>query len=376
MSIYIPDDFKHKVKLALKDFSSDFTENNFKPIRDTISVRIERKVIPVPELILFIFSNILDFPNLGRMEKMRWYIRFKYKSIICSIAYQKSGIYLYYEKPDSNDLEVNPDEIIGKIAKSFRIIEENILQDFSKYQIKEGNITIPNIYYMLDRMYQYFREKAEKFFNTRAKDEYKFGDIKTIHNGFYDTIAMIDSFFSKTEHVFILILPFAGFNSQNDDLLKLIGASWQNKYKRIFQIDTDVQAKKYYDKLINVKENLRNTFIHGGFEKSGASLLFHLPEVGNIPVNLTKVKDSPHFNFFPVEGEDFNKICKLFDEFELWIKSGKLAQGIRYIESGLNVPFDNKSLSIFNKAMATNNEFEKLIEKWSYLSDQHENMDY
>ena len=123
-------------------------------------------------------------------------------------------------------------------------------------------------------------------------------------------------------------------------------------------------------------QNLRNTFAHGGFEKAGASLFFHLPKVGAIPVILTKIKDSPHFNFFPIEEDKFNNICALLDQFETWLKSGKLAQGIKYIESGLNVPFDEESISKFNEAMESDDEFDKLIEHWSYLNDQDTNMDF
>ena len=386
MSIYMSE-LKDKVKLALKDFSADIDGNDLRFFEGAVRIPIDRKVIPVPELIPFILSNILGFPNLGQGEKIRWQICFKYKNTLCNIAHQKFGINLYYKKLDSEDEEVHADEIILKITKSFRVIEKDILQDFSKKQISQGNITVPNIYHNLDGMYQYFRENAANAFSTGAKDEHKGDGIKSwvshmnsllISNrhGFYNTIAMIDAFFSKTEHIFILVLPFIGFNRENDNLLDFIGSRWQDKYKRIFQIEKDSNAKQYYDRLINLKENLRNTFVHGGFEKSGASLFFHLPNVGAIPVNLTKVKDSPHFNFFPIEEEGFKEVCELLDKFEFWLKSGRLAQGIKYIESGLDVPFDDNSISMYKKAMVSDDDFENLIERWSYLSDQNINMDY
>jgi hypothetical protein len=293
---------------------------------------------------------------------------------------------LYYKQPEGDDLKINQDEIIGKINKGLRIIERDVLQDFSKHQLSLGNITIPNIYHSLDGMYRYFRETAEHEFKTKTEHVHNGDGIEAIVNrmnlniistrkGFYNTVAMVDSFFSKTEHLFIMVLPFIDFDREKDNLLELIGSRWQDKYKRIFQIETDTTAKRFYDQLVNLKDNLRNTFVHGGFEKAGASLYFHFPNVGAIPTTLTKVKDSPHFNFFPVEENKFKDICTLFDQFEDWLKSGKLAQGIKYLQSGLGVPFDDGSISKFREAIGSD-EFDNLIERWSYLDDQHTNMDY
>lgn len=380
-------EIKDNVQLALKEFSTDENGNDLIFIDGSTMVPLDRKVLPVPELIPFILSGVLGFPNLGRGEKIRWQICFKYKNVLCNIAHQKFGVRLYYLKLEKNDLRINPDEIIGKLIKGLRIIEKSVLQGFSKHQLSQGNVTIPNIYHKLDGMYQYFRENAEREFNFKAEQKHN-GDaledianhmnlvIRSTRNGFYNTIAMVDAFFSKTENLFIMVLPFINYNREKDNLLEKIGSRWQDKFKRIFQIETDVAAKRFYDQLVNLKENLRNTFAHGGFEKAGASLFFHLPKVGAIPVILTKIKDSPHFNFFPIEEDKFNNICALLDQFETWLKSGKLAQGIKYIESGLNVPFDEESISKFNEAMESDDEFDKLIEHWSYLNDQDTNMDF
>lgn len=382
-------ELKNKIRLVLKDFSPDEDENDLIFISTSSIVPINRELIPVPELIPIVFSGILGFPNLGPGEKIRWQICFKYKNLLCNIAHEKFGIRLYYQQLEGNKSKINTDEIIGKINKGLRIIEKSILQDFSKYQFSQCNITIPNIYYSLNERYQYFRKMAEQAFNIVTEQEHSndvFRDMVnrinsarlSTSNGFYNTVAMIDAFFSKTEHLFILALPFIDFNCQEDNLLKLIGSRWQDKYKRIFQIETDSNSKRFYDQLVNLKEKFRNTFAHGGFEKAGASLFIHLPNGGTIPIVLTKIKNSPHFNFVPIEKNKFNDICVLLDEFENWLKLGKLTQAIKYIESGLDVPFNEESIIQFRKAIISDeaNKFDSLIEHWLFLRGQYRNIGY
>jgi hypothetical protein len=65
------DELKDKVHLALRDFSTDMDRNDLIFTDESIMYPIDRNVLPVPELIPVIFSNILGFPNLGRGEKIR-----------------------------------------------------------------------------------------------------------------------------------------------------------------------------------------------------------------------------------------------------------------------------------------------------------------
>jgi hypothetical protein len=69
---------------------------------------------------------------------------------------------------------------------------------------------------------------------------------------------------------------------------------WRDKFKRVYDINADATAKRLHDRLHEVSETYRNTYGHGGFDKEGGAIYFHVPEVGALPARLTDVRDSPH----------------------------------------------------------------------------------
>jgi hypothetical protein len=71
----------------------------------------------------------------------------------------------------------------------------------------------------------------------------------------------------------------------------------ERKYKRIFDVNADADAARFLSKLRAVSESYRNTYGHGGFDKFGATVAFHVPGVGAVPAVLSDIRTSPHFDF-------------------------------------------------------------------------------
>jgi len=140
----------------------------------------------------------------------------------------------------------------------------------------------------------------------------------------------------------------------------------------------DVKVSKNFNSLKNIKENYRNYYAHGGFEKRGASLYFHFPGLGALPALLSNIKEKPHFSFFPVEEDEYKKINNVINEFNIWVRSeeSKMNLPIKYIESGLNIPCDPNGLDEIKKHLSSVESLNKLIEYHSHISDIHDNMDY
>lgn len=160
------------------------------------------------------------------------------------------------------------------------------------------------------------------------------------------------------------------------DLIKFIGLNWSYKYKRVLGLEPGLKSKKYYDRLDSVKEIFRNTFAHGGFEKAGASLYFHFPNIGAIPASLTSVKNSPHFHFFPLQEANFQEVCSLFDEIDEWLGKESLPMAIRYAKSGLNISFDEDSITKMLEKAKNVDIFDEWLEAGSNYRDMIENADY
>ncbi|UVV75720.1 hypothetical protein NXW84_15210 [Bacteroides fragilis] len=62
--------------------------------------------------------------------------------------------------------------------------------------------------------------------------------------------------------------------SDGEELSKLIDSEWKVKYKKAIPDDT-VEANKFYDELLIVRQQLRNFVAHGAFGKDGNAFAFH-----------------------------------------------------------------------------------------------------
>jgi hypothetical protein len=331
--------------------------------------------------LLLILHGLCGFPLGWRGEKTHWIVPFTYKGANCAIAHEKFGIRFYIEENDS----LNPHEVLGKLQKAIASAEKHILSDLAQAQIEQGNITISNQFHKIESQYQYFREQAALAYapsqNNNAAEK-AFDSISDAlnqsfvasSNGGFNTLAMIDAYFSRLEHFLVLALPFSNYDRKADSLVEFVGLIWSEKLRRIFDIrEPCVQA--FYDRLVHVKEKYRNTFAHGGFEKSGQSFFFHLPGFGAIPASMSGHRDSVHFNLFPIEKEGYEEICTLFDEFDSFLNKS-LPATWRFAESGLNLVLAENNLSEMLNSSKDPTVFESWLEKESYLLDMYENADY
>src|SRR5262249_22757239 len=124
------------------------------------------------------------------------------------------------------------------------------------------------------------------------------------------------------------------------------------------------------------KERYRNPIAHGGFEKGGASLYFHVPTVGALPASLVSVRDSWTFSFIPIPETSYAEICALFDEVDAFLARAPTAYGWKFAECGLDVVFDSKTREEHGCAMASDDAFEAMLKKLSLEVDYHRNMEY
>jgi hypothetical protein len=348
--------------------------------------KIDRSDIPVPELVRFTLGIILQLPVYGPGEKLRWEMPFLFKNIHCAFALEKFGLRLYVLSPGTHlvDSDKIVGEIIGKLRKAIHRTERVLLIPFANEQIESSRFTIANRYHSLMNRFIYFRDKAAKTSKKRDKvrGKGKIGELAKLLNYMsklenelvYNTLAMLDAYFSFLEHLFVLVAPLT---SDRIKLIEFISCVWADKFKQLFDLKHP-KAKSFYDKLDDIKERYRNVYAHGGFEKGGASLYVHFLGIGAIPAQFSKIKNSPHFNFFPIQEDSFRDICRLLDDFDEWLRSDEsgLVKAIQYVESGLDIPCDRKSIIEIRAAMKSERALEALIERESYVWAMHTNMDY
>ncbi|MFH9786036.1 hypothetical protein ACH4NU_37935 [Streptomyces sp. NPDC017259] len=192
--------------------------------------------------------------------------------------------------------------------------------------------------------------------------------------GFHNTVAMVSAYFSLLEHNLVLLLPFLGFDPSKRDLKSFIGDRWGMKFKRVFPVDSNNPAKAHFDALHRIAEEYRNTYGHGGFDKFGSSILFHMEGVGALPAVLSDIRDRPYFSFTPIDVDDFEGIKEIFDAFDDWVNETAAQLAMKWIKGGLDVYYDDHFRAQVKEAMRSEDDFMEMLEYHVYKVDQAADM--
>ncbi|MBF6271298.1 hypothetical protein [Nocardia farcinica] len=346
-------------------------------------VKLPQDRFPVPELIRFILIE-LGLEDLGVGEKVAWQFPFVAGSRLGLLALRKFGLRLsvWCSKADRSDAEVWASSFVGRLVASQRSAE-SLLQELASQQFKQGKVTIRNQYHELRETYLYFREGARLAFAGEGRIPEKSPDggfyiLRERREGSYNILAMCTAYFSLVEHVLTLSLPFLSTWSGPAEMnvRDFIGKKWSDKYRYVFGVQGSGSANDFFTRLTEIAERHRNTYAHGAFGKEDATIYFHVPGVGAIPGNMTAVKNSPQFAFFPNDDDDFAKLCHTFDEWEQYVESSReFGIAWQWITAGLDVRYDSDFVSKV-RAVVENDELENFIYKTAMEWERHVNMDF
>lgn len=343
---------------------------------------IDHALFPVPNLLLFLLNGICGLPLGYRGDKIHWIVPFTYKGINYALSNEKFGLRFYAER----GTQPIPKEILNLLRTTLDFVEKNILNDIAKKQISDGDITIPNQFNRLSSQYFYFRNQAKSAllpanspnlinavdFSLAALLNSRFNECKA---GSYNALAMIDAYFSRLEHFLVIALPFASYQRDNDSIIKFVGMNWSDKIRRVLDLK-DKTMHKHYQRMVLIKEKYRNTFSHGGFEKNGQSFHFHLGKFGLIPASMSGIRNSVHFNVHPIDKDSFELICKVFDDFDIYLRTTAHEKAWKFAISNLSLSMDDESLSELLHVADDPEAFDSWINEKLIQSDIYDNVDY
>jgi hypothetical protein len=354
--------------------------SNEGPSAPVQSIDLASTQFPVPGLIYIALKTLLGHASYGPAEKMAWGISAGYGAIRFGFDLEKFGPRLYV--PERTDPAMVK-EIINALQRCCSVSESYLTAEVA-LQLSSARVTIRNQYPRFDDAYQFFRSSAK---DTYASDppapvvtETAFGTMTSSEpfrpqqHGGYLASAMIDSYFSKLEHALVLMSAFSFLELENGGLQRFVGDRWDAKFKALFDLQSDRGAKRVYDDLKKIKEDLRNPSAHGGFLKNGASFLFHSP-AGALPVLLTRTNTDFEFHISPVPPSTFEQVCDVLDGADAFLEECGLAEAFRFAASGLDVAFDPKSRQAYQEAAASG-DFDSFMTRQGHLQDMHANMDY
>jgi hypothetical protein len=341
---------------------------------------------PIPVLLRHALA-LIGIPHSGPGEKVAWWVTFTYKGYACELAHQKFGLRLRISgdlaEEQAGDLLT---EMQMKLVSAVKTVE-GLLAATASDTLNAGNVTVVNQHRQLRRAYDYFRERAinpdvvEDVSETGTSEgggtwsTFLLGKNVMAMHAFHDLVAAITAFLSSLEHDLVLALPFLDFDPSADDLTKIIGDRWGEKWRRVVG-HSDPEAVRLRERLAEVVERWRNPYSHGGFEKGhSATIYLHTPGLGALPVGLSGIRDSPLFSFHAASETDIEGVFALFDEIDAYLAK-TIPQAMEWVESGLDVRFDAEFMAQVVGCTESEASLEKLIDAHSYHADMIANMDY
>ena len=277
MGITTLEEVRERLWLVLRDFSQD--QNTKLPSLDRAGWRgvdLDRHTFAAPSVLLATLHSIKGWDKYGPEEKMRWGMPATYKGIDFSFELRKFGLCLLVrDVPEADPTFVH--ELCRRIQIAIRVTER-YLKDIARQQADSGNVTVGNYFWRFDAAYHFFREHASEAYpkpdppmRVARRDAHGTPIVSSrtimdgLREGSHYCTAMLDAYFSRLEHILILVLPFLNFDPRMGRLLEMIGARWDEKFRQVFDLSNDRQAKQCYDRLKSIKERFRNTLAHGGF---------------------------------------------------------------------------------------------------------------
>jgi hypothetical protein len=344
--------------------------------------------LPVPGLARWLLHDFLGGPDLGHDEKIAWQVRFTFDGRQCALAFEKFGLRLYFS-PDALDgepaLRGFADELLRRLKKAIRVAESEVFRSFAGQQMADGQVTVTNQYHQLRMMYEHFRAAAENPTLPVSADDAD-DDTGIDFSGwnraiavdrmrFFNGVAMVNAYFSLLEHLIVLIWPFVNYQPGVDDLQRFVGDRWADKYKRLFDVNADRQAKTLYDRLRDAAEEYRNTYAHGAFDKMGGAFVIHFTG-GAMPAVLSDIRDHRLLGFSPLPEPDLASITALFDEVDDWLSTEAAPFGVRYAQAGYDVPFNESHIDEARAAMTSDIDFDEWLTNLGYAIDNLSNMDW
>jgi len=359
--------------------------------------------LPPYYLVFFLLVDLLNFRDLGRFEKIAWSVPIDFEGKAYLIEHRKSGLSVFGREGQG---EEEAKRIVMLLKKGVKVARP-FFNWVAKEAIRASHFNIVNNAQSLFARYLYTREL---YLSTREKLEAVKADIKedgrqrqlslwrrlkSDSNSMSSVMSFphfrerkalseqlswlalgtIDAFFSWTEHTFVHLAVLQSQITTGEQLTQLIGADWNLKFKSALNVQ-DQENKLHLDRLITVRQQLRNFVAHGAFGKEGEAFHFH-SKVGAVPVIFEFTKAKNRFSLNENLAFDDKEALQSIDAFIRHLWSGRRKPARIYIqESGLPLVLTMASDGRYAEAMRSVQAMEELVDHLLEQQDAHSNMDW
>ena len=342
--------------------------------------------LPEYYLVYFLLVDLLGFRCLGKAEKVAWSIPLELDGQLLHVEHRKLGLGIF-SSGDANS-EAAAEEVVRLIYKGLRVARP-YLDWCAEKAVKDSRVTIINksieLYDRFEFLLEEYKSKLTAAYRKAGEPEisahagssieFNLPDYRLLRQAKWLALSATESFFSWTEHVFILLAIMQGNCISGESVKELAVADWKEKFRVALNID-DPELKRHYDDLTVVRDQVRNFVAHGSFGKRGEAFLFH-SAVGAVPVLLPHREGHHSYRFLRngrvvAESEAISSI----EHFVECIRTGPLAPAWTYLDSGLNLVLTQASRGYYKDAMESMDSMKELVEMETYFADAYANMDW
>jgi len=350
---------------CLKDFSGEASAKYYYEYPNS-KIDISGIDFPDSNILFLILTELKKFNWSGAEEKLLWTIPFQYKNYKLMFTVQKFGLRLYSRDENAPGFRIIK-EIEHKLKKTLRVLPELLEELFNKRR-KIGAVSVPNYISRLTEIFDYHFVRAKNLFNVQEKEDEAFNYF----------VPMIHLFFSRLEHLLILLLPFSdSFQSRNIEIVGFLKLNWRDQFKHIFRLADGSPAKQFYDAFIDIRGLYRNRFSHGMFKRDLGSIRIHIPGIPPVPIELSDIDCLFEFGGTLVKYEKFSEIEKLILQFEEFLRTSSYRNAIRYIYEGFEISFSDSAMERYKAILDYDQDsMNHCIECEHRFRDDQMNMDW
>jgi hypothetical protein len=355
--------------------------------------------LPPYYLVYFLLIDLLGFPSLGQWEKTAWTVPVRYRGRLYSIEHRKMGLGIFAPNLDpaarmsgtpSEQAEEDARAIAAIIATAVSIAEP-YFQWRAEQAVSTPALNVVNKTDELFDRYVYFRDrfralsdeaeqrKAERSIEKRTLSDgtvatsASFPSFTLRREAIWNAQAAIEAFFSWTEHVFIHLAILQSKVSSGDEVARLAESDWKTKFKTALDV-AEPQTKLHYDRLLDLRAQVRNFVAHGAFGKSGEAFSFH-SGAGAAPVILT---NNQKHKFSLTGRQSFDERLAIADieSFLLHLWSESRAPAKHYVFSSLPSILTYVVDGTYTRAMVSEDEMQLFVEHLTGEFDRAADMDW
>jgi hypothetical protein len=345
--------------------------------------------LPPYYLVYFLLVDFLGFKNLGQWEKIAWSVPIDFNGEAYLIEHRKFGVGVFVRDPPTQ--EDSAEKIVEHINKAVNV-SQPFFDWLATQAMDQSKVNVVNNSEKLFQRYEYllglYLEKLAEA--ERRKDDHIVEEGKSSGGSWQKisypshvlhkesewlAISAIEAFFSWSEHALIHVAILIGNISTARSVADIAKANWSDKCKAALDITSPID-KLIYDKMLTMRDELRNYVAHGAFGKQGEDFSFH-SGAGAVPVLLPhKLKGR---TFTLGSGLVFNlpAALSLTEEFIKVLWSGRRAPARIYIQdSQLPIILTHAADGSYTRAMASIKHMDDFISELTEEWDRAANMDW